>query len=249
MHILRHKQVSFFAPYYQKTLAGFTLLEVLVAIFLTATALAITFSLFHTISKAWQRGIEAADTLNHGEFVMEQLVQGLRSAFFPSSAGSGSGGQYGFRLEDKGTGTYAKDVFSWVKTGLLVLNMDDPLSEGLHRLQVSVESDEDGNNCVAVRAWRPFVNNDDLETSLLPPFFITDKVVGMNCRVSTNRTDDGWQWQETWEDDATNHLPDTIELTLYMKPLEKNGEPVELKRFVEIPLAPLSWSKKERHRK
>jgi len=189
-----------------------------------------------------------ADGLNHGEYVMEQLVSGLRSAFFPSTGSDAGSSEYGFRLEDNGSDDQARDAISWVKTGVSLLRMDDPLSQGLHRVQVSVENDEDARLSVAIRAWRPFVSIDALKPDEIAPFFISGKIVGLSFRVSTNCTDEGWEWDEEWEDDATNHVPHAIEVTLYMNALEENEQPVEIKRLVEMPIAPLSWAKRG-HRK
>lgn len=222
---------------------GFTLVELLVAISLVATIMAITFSTFYSVSNAWQRGLSMADNLNHGEYVMDQLVHGLRSAFFPSSRSNTSGTCYGFTLDDYGSGADSRDTLSWVKTGSSLLGVNDPFRQGVHRIQVSVEDDEDDRPAVAVRAWRPYGSPENFDPNQLDPFFVSQKVIGINCRVSTNRTDDGWEWQDTWEDDATNRLPGAVEITLYLDPLNEDEQAVEMKRLVEIPIAPLSWSK------
>lgn len=222
---------------------AFTLVELLVAVALVATAMTITFSTFYSITKAWQRGLAMADNLNHGEYVMEQLVYGLRSAFYPSTGAGANGSEYGFWLDDIGADTSSRDTISWVKTGASLLGVNDPLRQGLHRIQVAIETDEDNRPCIAVKAWRPFGNFISSDNDL-DPFFISGKIIGMNFRVSTNRSDDGWEWEETWEDEATNHLPQAVEITLYMVPLDKDEPPVEMKRLVEIPVAPLSWSTK-----
>lgn len=189
-----------------------------------------------------------ADNLNHGEYVMEQLVNGLRCAFYPASQTNVAAGgtDYGFFLENHGEDTEAKDVISWVKTGAALLGPDNTLYRGLHRVRVSIEEDEDGLPAVAVRAWRPYANPDSFDPLHLDPFFVSGKVLGLNCRVSTNRTEEGWQWQDDWEHDATNHLPMAVEVTLYLEPLDPGDQPVELKRMAEIPVAPLSWSAKQR---
>jgi hypothetical protein len=76
------------------------------------------------------------------------------------------------------------------------------------------------------------------------PFFISGKVKGLSCRVSTNRTEEGWEWEDEWKDAATNRLPVAVEVTLFLEADEKDEAPVEMKRLVEIPLAPLAWLKK-----
>ena len=47
------------------------------------------------------------------------------------------------------------------------------------------------------------------------------------------------EWLDNWE--MTNRLPAFVELTLYLEPLEEGGQPVEIKRVVDIPVAHLGW--------
>lgn len=246
--------------------SGFTLIELLVALALLVIALGITFSTFYSISKAWQRGQTMAENLNRGEFIMEQIVYGLRSAFYPvrqSSAGSSSNAQpantnasatgtpvtassssdYGFILVDDGDGETARDSISWVKTGSALLGPEDALWRGLHRVKIAVEEDEDKRPAVASRAWRPYGNAIDFNPDDITPFFISEKVLGMNCRVASEADEDeGWKWEDEWGTDATNRLPLAVEVVLYLEPIEAREEPVEIKRVIEIPVAPLSWS-------
>ncbi|MBI2437311.1 MAG: prepilin-type N-terminal cleavage/methylation domain-containing protein [Lentisphaerae bacterium] len=244
--------------------SGFTLIELLVAIALLAMAMAMTFTTFYSVIKAWQRGTAMAADLDHGEFVMQQITYGLRSAFFPpavaaatatnaaatnaaatnavATAAPAMGGRYGFVLEDHGAGAGAQDIISWVKTGTALLGLNDPLYKGLHRVQLSIEDDGDSGPAVAVRAWRPYANPIDFDPAEIPPRFISSKVVGMDCRVAREMKDGQWDWLEVWEDEATNCLPLVAEITLYLEPLDPGELPVEVRRTTEIPIAPLSWS-------
>jgi len=247
--------------------SAFTLIELLVAVALLGMAMAITFTTFYSVSKAWQRGTAMADDLDHGEYVMQQIVYGLRSSFFPpSSAGTApsntttapsntttassnatpaspvSGGGYGFVLEDHGDGVESLDIISWVKTGTALLKLNDPLYKGLHRVRLSIEDDGDAGSAVAVRAWRPYANSITFDPMEITPHFVSGKVVGLNCRVAKEMEDDKWDWTDTWEEDeATNCLPRVVEITLYLEPLDFDEPPVEIQRTIKIPVAPLSW--------
>jgi prepilin-type N-terminal cleavage/methylation domain-containing protein len=242
---------------------GFTLVELLVAVALLGMAMAMTFTTFYSVSKAWQRGTAMADDLDHGEYVMEQIACGLRSAFYPPSGGTTSsnsvntnaantsinaisatsslGGGYGFVLEDHGNGVGAEDVISWVKTGTALLGLNDPLYKGLHRVRLSIEDNGDAGSAVAVRAWRPYANSINFDPMQIIPHFVSGKVVGLDCRVAKQMKDNNWDWTDTWENEATNCLPLAVEVTLYLEPLDRNEPPVELRRTIEIPVAPLSW--------
>jgi hypothetical protein len=252
--------------------SSFTLIEMLVALSLLVMAMAITFSTFFSISRAWKRGQIMSEDMNRGEFIMEQLVCGLHSAFFPvkqsSSSSSAtnvqaqsgstnaaqtgaqvkasSSGQYGFILEDNGEGETARDAISWVKTGTALLGPEDPLWCGLHRVKITVEEDEDQCLAVASRAWRPYGNPLDFNPDDVAPFFISEKITGMNCRVAKESEEGkGWKWEDEWGTDVTNRLPLAVEITIYLEPIEDNEQTIEVKRVIEIPVAPLSWSVKK----
>ena len=222
--------------------AAFTLIEILVSVALLTAAMAITLGAYYSVSRAWQRGVTMADNLNHGDFIMEQLVNGLRCAFYPPPQSNAPAGDsdYGFWLEKNGGGADARDVISWVKAGAALLGPENELYRGLHRVRVSLEEDRDGLPMVASRAWRPFANPDSFSSAEVDPFYVSGKVRGLSCRVSTNLTDEGWEWEESWTDDATNHLPLVVEITLYLDAIAKDESPVEIKRLVEIPVAQLS---------
>lgn len=249
----------------QRALAAFTLIELLVAVALLGMALAMTFTTFYSVAKAWQRGTAMAGDLDHGEYVMEQIACGLRSSFFPPSSSAASstnvssaktgtassvsssvtlaaGGGYGFVLEDHGTGEGARDVISWVKTGPALLRVNDPLYKGLHRVQLSIEEHSDAGSAVAVRAWRPYANSITFNPLDIQPYFVSGKVVGLNCRVAKEIKDDQWDWADTWSDESTNCLPLAVEVTLYLQPLDRGEPPVEIQRTIAIPVAPLSWA-------
>lgn len=242
--------------------AAFTLIEVLVAVALLGLAMAMTFTTFYSVSKAWQRGTAMADDLDHGEYVMQQITCGLRSSFYPPAGGQAtsnnaatnnptagisnatpvSGGGYGFMLEDNGNGVGARDIISWVKTGTALLKVNDPLYKGLHRVRLSIEDDGDAGPAVAVRAWRPYANSITFNPLDILPHFVSGKVVGLDCRVAKEMEGDKWDWLEVWENDATNRLPLAVEITLYLEPLDHDEPPVEIRRTIEIPVAPLSWA-------
>jgi uncharacterized membrane protein YgcG len=189
-------------------------------------AFSIIWVTFSTVIKAWDRGGEVLDDLHHGDFVMEQLVAGLRSAAFFSTAPD----KYGFHLEDRTTGSYENDVISWVTSCSAFMPPDSPLARGLHRLEVTVEDNEDGEDAFAIRAWPHLKDEEDVDVE---PWYVSTEIKGIACRVYNFEDED---WDDDWEN--TNALPTIVEISLFMDPLEEYGDPVVLRRMVEIPVAP-----------
>lgn len=204
---------------------GFTMLELLVALAILVAAFSIIWSTFFSTVRAWERGGELLDQLHNGDFVLEQLVLSLRSAaFFGNLPGA-----YGFRMEDRG-GRYPRDEISWVTSGTSFLPADSPLANGLYRIHVTIEDNDEGEAAVAVRAFPHLAESgeDDVD-----PWYVSTRVKGLDCRTYNFEEE---YWEDAWED--TNALPSLVEITLFTDPIEEYGDPVILQRLVEIPVAP-----------
>jgi hypothetical protein len=145
---------------------------------------------------------------------------------------------YGFVDGPGGAGPDSLDSMSWVKMGYALVGQDCRFAGSPHRVKVTVE-DYNGRRGLAVRAWTLGGQADDFDPDLLEPVFLSDRVVGMNCRAAFEKVADEIQWQDEWE--RTNRIPTVVEVTLYLAPLEEGGPPVEMKRLVGIPTAGLCY--------
>ena len=214
---------------------GFTLLELLLAISILTAIMTVTFMSFSVVTGAWKRGLVMADDLHHGDFVMDQLVSGLRSAYYPDS-GAGAR-EYGFWLEDDGDEADALDEISWVKLGRSLVGSRCPFADSPHRVRLGIEEDEEGESAVAVRAWRVFGQPEDFDPEEdLESVVLSRRVAGFNCRVAEEfNEDDQIDWLDEWDD--SNAVPRFVEVTRYLSPLEEGDEPIEIKRAFEIPLS------------
>ena len=211
---------------------GFTLIEMLVALSILVFAFAIIWETFSSTVKAWQRGSQLLDELRHGDFVMEQLVSALRSAAYFKKSGQQTG-RYGFRLETGSVGSYPGDKLSWVTTSSAFIPPDSEMANCTHRIIFSIEDNDDGDPAVCIRAYDPLLEDED--TVDMERWFVSTEVQGIQCRVYNLEEE---VWENSWEGELTNTLPSLVEITLYMDPIEESGDPVTLKRVVEIPIAP-----------
>jgi prepilin-type N-terminal cleavage/methylation domain-containing protein len=219
--------------------AGFTLLEILLAVTILGVISMVTFMTFSAAVSAWQKGIKMADDLNHGDFVMDQLVMGLRSAYYPER----NGAEYGFWHEDDGDGPGAHDEISWVKLGGALVGRGSRFSETPHRVKFFIGEDEDGDEAAGVKAWRLQGQVEDFDPDEVEPVYLSKHVTGFNCRMAYELDDDGEiDWLDEWEDELTNKIPTVVELTLYMDPPREGDDPVEMKRVVGLRLGVLCWN-------
>jgi len=211
---------------------GFTLLELLVALVILVSAFTVIWHSFTTTFNAWQRGRALLDEMHNGDFVLEQMLQSLRSAAFFKSAPH----LYGFWL-DSSSGEYPQDEISWVTSGSAFLPADHPLGNGLYRVALSIEKNDEGDDAVAVRAYPHMV---DVEDQDVDPWYISTKVKGIECEVYDFETE---SWETDWED--TNSVPSLVMLRLYMDPVEQYGKAVIMERLVEIPIGMVATSEVE----
>jgi prepilin-type N-terminal cleavage/methylation domain-containing protein len=218
--------------------AGFTLLEILLAVSILGVVSVVTFMTFSTAAGAWQKGTKLADSLHHGDFVMDQLVMGLRSAYYSKVNGE----EYGFWHEDDGDGPNARDEICWVKLGGALVGRNSRFAETPHRVRFFISEDDEGDSVAAVKAWRLQGQIEDFDADEVEPMFISKRITGFNCRMAYELDEDGEiDWLDEWEDDLTNKIPTVVEVTLYVDPVKEGDDPVELKRIIGLRLGALAW--------
>jgi prepilin-type N-terminal cleavage/methylation domain-containing protein len=220
---------------------AFTLLELMIAVTILAAITTVTYMTFSAVSEAWKRGMRLTDNIHHGDFVAEQLVMGLRSAYYAKPRGSADS-LYGFWHEDNGDGPRDADRISWVKVGAALVGRDCPYAGSPHRVTVTIEEDADNRPAVAVTSWRVKGQPEDFDPEMLDPVFLSTRVRGFNCRTAYE-TDEGGEidWLDEWEE--TNKVPRLVEITLFLDPLDEGERPVEIRRLMSLPAGELSWSK------
>ena len=219
-------------------LSAFTLIELLVALSIMTLVCAAAFSMLASVSKAWQRGTELSKDLHAGDFVIEQLVGALRSARYRD-------GNDGLILKKSGSGKSATDSISWVKEGPDLVGADSHMAKTFHHIRFFIGTDTEGNRGAVVTAWGDeYLQPDDFDPDRLIPELLSDRVVGLDIQVATNDFEnDKLEWEDKWEGtctaggDLTNHLPRFVQVTLYLKPLEEDEDPIEMRRLVDIPIA------------
>ena len=239
MHPLRHI-IPHHSPVRHRTWrAGFTLVEILIALSLLGLLTVMLFTSFYSVTRAWETGRSVIDASGHSDYLMEQLTAALRSAYTP-----GTGEKYGLIFEDDGEDEDARDFIEWSKVGPALVGEDAEFAYVPHRIRVSI-TDPDGDfpGGFTVRAWRQDLQLDDFDPEKdTTELCLSPKVIGFNCRMldpdQPRTADDEINWIDEWT--KTNMLPTALELTLWMMPPEEDSEPIESRRIVEIPMGALS---------
>lgn len=212
---------------------GFTLLEILLAVSLLAVTATITFMTFSAATTAWQRGTALVDRLHHGDFVMHQLMLGLRSAYYTRQ-------EHGFYQINTGSGENAEDEISWVKLGGALVGHEERFAETPHRVRFFVGSTADGETGAMMASWRLAGQMEDFDPDAVETKLLSPRVVGFSCRTAWEYDDqDEIAWLDEWEE--TNRVPVLVEVTLFLEPIEEGDKPLEMKRIAPIRAAVQSW--------
>jgi len=222
---------------------GFTLVEIVMAISILSVMMLISFFSFDAIVQSWRAGQEMSNTMGQADYVIDQVVSGLRSAYYPDLGKQDY--KYGFSLISDGDDENARDSISWVKMGSALVGEECGFAESPHRISLSVfEGGRNGDDekGLALRAWRIDLQLEDFKPEEeVTDFILAPRVIGMNCRVldkTQPKKNDLPNWQDEWK--FSNSIPKAVEITLYMEPLKEGEEPLEIKRIIEIPMSELS---------
>lgn len=208
---------------------GFTLLEILLALSILAIISVMIFGSFRSIVESVTATESAMESLHHGEIILEQLTSALRSAsYFDTNPAA-----YTF-LHEPGTGDPPEDMLSWVTGTMAFLPPRYPTRQGLNRIYLSIE-EIDGQRGLAVSAHPHLLDINDEDIADIEPWMISPRVQGLRARFYDLRTE---EWVDEWEDER--QIPQFLEITLYLEPLEPRGPVRELVRRIDIPVARLS---------
>jgi type II secretory pathway pseudopilin PulG len=222
-----------------------TLIELILAVGLMALVTTIAFLSYQAAVRAWRTGTELSNNIHQGDYIMEQLVMGLRSAYKPPQVGTKPG--YGFMLDDDGDSASARDTIRWSKLGTSLIGADSPYAGMPHVVEVSVQDLTDArgkqHTGLAVRSWRLDLQQADFEAEKVPTVMLSTRVLGFNCRTldlaKQNSRIENEKPELKWDDEwvNSNSLPAAVEITLYLPPTEEGKDPLEMKRIVRIPMS------------
>ena len=107
------------------------------AIMILSVMMLLSFFCFDAVVQSWHAGIEMSESLGQADHVMEQLVSGLRSAYYPDTGSQVD--EYGFQFTDGGEGPEARDGISWVKIGRALVGEECGFADSPHRINVFVD--------------------------------------------------------------------------------------------------------------
>lgn len=223
--------------------AGFTLLELIMAIMIMAIMMLLSFFCFDAVVQSWNAGLEMSDSMAQADYVMNQVESGLRSAYYSSSVAKSD--ERGFQFENDGDGDSAHDSIEWMKVGrafvgnLKTVDGKTEIAEMPHRVRLFVDTGgRDGEGGLMAKAWSNDFQPDDFDVDKdVKAFLVSSRVVAMDCKVLKEPPEEDAkeiEWEDKWA--SSNALPYKVSVTLYLRPAKDGGEPVPVTRDIEIPV-------------
>lgn len=229
--------------------AGFTLIEMLVAIMILSIMTIVSALVFSSVVNAWEKSVVMVDRMQTADYALGQIVAGLRSAYYPPTGEQKD--EWGMALYDNGEGEDPgeSDVLEWTKLGSAIIGNKSTLADTVHRVRIWVEEErsKDEPGGLWARVWNNDLDNAEANDRSVDEepgeeFLLVEDVVGFDCVVQKDpkeSDEDGRpKWEEEWA--TSNQIPFRVKLTFRMKPPEQGDEPLPLLRVVEIPLWDLS---------
>ena len=226
---------------------AFTIVELMLAVLILSILTIISTWTFHTIIRNWNLSTEMADNVQRTDYALAQITSALRSAYFPTSGEVTDAD--GFQLEDGNPRNEPEesDMIAWTKLGPAIVGRSSRFAKAAHHISLyvvepgksDVEAYANGGLVCDVIGEKKFRPDDFDEEDLdnWDHFVLSEDVQGFNCRVLDKDQpfkDDQANWQDTW--DTSNMIPRRVQLTFWMKPVDKEKESYPIVRVIEIPL-------------
>lgn len=212
---------------------GFTFLELLVAAVILTIVMSIAVQALQQTLRAWKRGGEVIDNIQHGDYAISQLVCAINSTlyFYDNNA------TYAFTVEKDTNFGNPADIVSFVTTSPAFLPPDSPFLKGPHRIELTIDSDDNGDPALFILAM-PAVNmllEDDTEDFRdqydAEPTIACPNVNGLEI-LFWNEEDE--EWEDEWEEE--NSVPKRIQVTVSVMSSDPDEDDTIFQRIIEIPV-------------
>ena len=202
--------------------AGFTLVELMLAITILAVVITAVYTTFTTSLNAWKRSIGVSDALQRQRIVMDTLNELTKSMVFVTSRP----GLYAFQTDHNAV---TGDMISFITASDVLLPPTEALAAGMRRVTISMQRDESGWPYLALQNAPALESSEEEEG---PLHALSADVSGFAIRYRDPRTG---VWQDRWEEAAL--IPSAIEYTIAFGGLDGRTPPIIMTRAVDLPIA------------
>jgi len=215
--------------HYQKRIAGFTLLELIVSIVIFTIIISIVSQAFNGVIRGWQRGTEVLEDVQHSEYAMSKLAQVIDSTIYFDNPRK----RYAFLFEKKNSGKFPTDSLSFVTVSPALMPRGSMLRNGSHRIKIYIDDDDDGEPALFTQAAPALVDMEENSfKSNFEPYLVSRAIQGIEIMVYDEKAK---EWTDTWE--KKNSVPTRIKISLFAPSEKEDEEPIVFTRIIDIPVA------------
>ncbi|MDY7034208.1 MAG: type II secretion system protein GspJ [Thermodesulfobacteriota bacterium] len=205
---------------------GFTLAEILIAIAIISTILAIVYSSFASTMRSITICREKNDIYQIARLSLERIAEDVSAAFPPKDLQL-EDIQLGFIGEDREVSGIPWDTLHFISTSHLELS-NDIKSSGLHEIGYSLEMDLETDQPVLFRR-----QDDTLDDETDKGGVVLELAEGINGIDFKYYDDEGEEFNE-WLYDDKNALPKMIKITLSFKDQDGNNIDFSTQVYLEM---------------
>jgi prepilin-type N-terminal cleavage/methylation domain-containing protein len=209
----------------RRNTAGFTLLEILLAITILGMISLAIYSTWAAGLAGWKRSATISESLQRERIVMDTLVELTKSAVFFKN----DNGLYDITgTRDSKTGT----TITFVTGSDLLLPPTEATAAGMRRVSIAMYRDQWGRPFLGI-SNTPALESEDAPEPVVHA--LSTQVRGFGVRYRDPRS---LAWVEQWEESSL--IPSAIEYTVAFGPNDGRTPPVVVTRAVELPTAPFA---------
>ena len=216
--------MSLLSKNFKQSGAGFTLVEVLLAMTILSMLIISVYAVWSASLMGWRRGSDASEVFQRQRIVMETLTELAQSAIYYSASPDlyAIVGAKNPRLGDSVSFVTASDAF---------LPPSEANDIGMRRVTISLEQDEYRRTYLAI-VNQPALSVDKDSKQELQAHVISMDVSGLFVRY---RDPHDGSWNDKWEDASS--IPDAMEFTVVFGQPGDRLPPVVVTRAIDLPVA------------
>ena len=207
--------------------AGFTFLEVILAVTLLGILMASVFSIWSAGLNGWKKTSGVSDSFQRERVVMTALADLTKSIVYANSKDD---------LYDVVSAHHSRmgDTVSFVTASTALLAPSEQSAAGMRRVTLGMQYDVRGRPFLGISSEPALVQTDENQKEpASPPRIISRDVCGFAVRYRHPRDN---SMKESWEE--PNLVPAAIEYTVAFGANDGRTPPIIVTRSVDLPVAP-----------
>jgi len=187
---------------------GFTILEVLVSMIIVALVMTIIYSAFSAGSRVCNFGSQRAQIFHSARLAMQDIIQSIENLKYgtneyfvfvgKSQSGKSIGGE-SVGEDELEFATSTKPTF-----------IDGRWHAGLARVKYVIEKDKKNPNATVLEKWVTELNDEDFKDAYVAE--LSRNIVGITFRYYDDN-----DYDDSWDSDTKEKLPELVEVTFYIQ--------------------------------